>query len=35
VELRPPSFLPTAELARSEHWDETRRALDTLRESKR
>jgi hypothetical protein len=35
VELRPPSFIPTAELARSEHWDATRRALDTLRESKR
>ena len=35
VELRPPSFVPTAELARSEHWVATRRALDTLRASKR
>ena len=33
VELRPPTFVPTADLARSEHWDATRRALDTLRES--
>jgi hypothetical protein len=33
VELRPPTFVPTAELARSEQWDTTRRALDTLRES--
>jgi hypothetical protein len=35
VELRPPAFVPTAELARSEQWDATRRALDTLRESER
>jgi hypothetical protein len=33
VELRSPTFVPTAELARSERWDATRRALDTLRES--
>jgi hypothetical protein len=33
VELRPPAFVPTAELARDEHWDATRRALDRLRES--
>jgi hypothetical protein len=35
VELRPPAFVPTAELARHEHWDATRRALDTLRDSTR
>jgi hypothetical protein len=33
VELRPPAFVPTAELARDEHWDATRQALETLRES--
>jgi hypothetical protein len=33
VPLTPPTFSPTAELARSEHWDATRRMLTTLRRS--
>lgn len=35
VELRPPAFVPTAELAEREHWAATLRALETLRESMR
>ena len=33
IDLTAPSFVPTTELARSEHWDRTRSVLTALRSS--